>query len=70
MTVGLVAGSGATYAFTSDPTRTGSGTDGQHMRGYGFPGDGGFGGPPGSSDRTGGAPTETQQETSADGESV
>lgn len=76
VTVGLVAGSGATYAFTNDPTGTGTGTGtgGQNMRGYGFPGggmDGGMGVPPGAPGQTGGTQTEVPQgTTSADGESI
>ncbi|SDR74139.1 hypothetical protein SAMN04488543_0284 [Friedmanniella luteola] len=52
VTVGLVAGSGATYAFTSDPATTGTGQNqGRGMRGYGFPGGGPMGTAPGSGDQ-------------------
>jgi hypothetical protein len=44
VTVGLVAGSGATYAFTSNPTSNVPGTTSGYGRGG--PGGGALGGPP------------------------
>jgi hypothetical protein len=61
VTVGLVAGSGGTYAFTSEPDSTRTGTGGQGLRGDGFPG-GGMGGgtPPGATDDSGTSTTDDQ----------